>query len=292
MELVVGATGMVGGRAARGLTEAGGAVRALVRNPEGRPEAEALRDTGIEVVPGDLTRPDTLVAACRGVDVVVCTATSMPDPGEDGLRRVDRDGVQALIDAAEEAGVARFVYVSFSGNIEFDCPLRDAKRAAERRLLGSSMRAVVLRPTYFTEVWLGPHLGFDPLGGTVRVYGPGDAPISYIRGRDVADFAVATALPNHGEDVVLELGGPEPVSQLDAVRIFEEVLGGELQVERVPLEAIRSKHASEDPLERTFGALMLGCAEGDAIPEAPQTAERYGVALHSVSEWAREVVGA
>lgn len=290
MDLVLGATGMVGGRAARGLADAGREVRALVRKPEGRPEAGALGDAGIEVAAGDLTRPETLSAACRGVDVVVCTATSMPNPGEDGLRRVDRDGVLALIDAAERAGVERFVFVSFSGNIEYDSPLRDAKRRAERRLRRSAMRAVILRPSYFSEVWLGPHLGFDPLAGRARVYGPGDAPVSYIWGRDVAGFAVATAARDHGEDVVLELGGPEPLSQLEAIRIFEVEIGHEVEVENVPLEAIRSQHASEDPLQRTFGALMLAYAEGDVVPEARETAERYGIGLCSVSDWAREVV--
>lgn len=291
MDLIVGATGMVGGRAARRLAESGRQVRALVRDPDRRPEAEALASAGIEVASGDLTRPETLAAACRGVDVVVCTATSMPDPGEEGLRRVDRDGVQALITAAEEAGVRTFVYVSFSGNIELDFPLRNAKRAAERRLLESSLRAVVLRPSYFAEVWLGPHLGFDPLGGRARIYGSGDAGISYIRGRDVADFSVAVSLREARDDLVLELGGPEPVSQLEAVRIFEEALGRELELERVPIEALEAKHASEHPLESTFGGLMLAYARGDVVAGASETAARYGVRLGSVGEWAREVAG-
>lgn len=288
MDLVVGSTGMVGGRVAHGLAAAGRRVRALVRNPEGRPEADRLREAGIEVASGDLTRPDTLRAACAGVDVVVCTATSMPHATDDGLRRVDRDGVRSLVEAAEEAGADTFVYVSYSGNLKRPSPLQEAKRGTEERLLASPLRAVILRPSIFMDVWLSPHLGFDPVGGRVVVYGPGDRPVSYISAADVAEFAVRTATGEAEGDLVLELGGPEPLSQLQVVEIFERTVGREIEREHVPLEALRQRHASTDPLERTFGALGLGYADGDPIPDAPVTARAYGISLRSVEAYARE----
>lgn len=289
MDLVVGATGLVGGDAVRGLVEAGREVRALVRDPAERQEARNLEELGVEVVVGDLTRPESLVAACRGVDVVVCSATSMPDPGPDGLERVDGAGVRSLIEAAEEAGVGRFVYVSFSGNMEYDSPLRDAKRSAEERLAESPMQAVVLRPSFFMEVWLGPELGFDPSSGTVRLYGSGEAPVSYVSAHDVARFAVAAATREDGDSRVLEIGGPEAISQREAMRHFARELGAELEVERVPIEAIRAQHDAEDPLARTFGALMLAYAEGDVIENARDTAKRYEITLRSVADWARQI---
>lgn len=289
MHLVVGATGNVGGGAARELAGRGARVRALVRAPDGRPEAEELRERGIEVVAGDLTDPGSLSRACRGVQTVVCTVTTMPAPGPDGLQRVDREGVQALIDAAEAAGVGRFVYTSFSGNLERPCLLRDAKREAEHRLLESGMRAVLLRPSYFMEVWLSPHLGFDPAGGRARIFGSGEAGISYVSARDVVAFAVETALGDEEGDVTLEIGGPEPVSQRDAVRIFEEELGREVELEQVPVSALEAQHETDDPVQKSFAALMLGCAQGDPIPDSATTARRYGIELRSVREWAREV---
>src|SRR5262249_8967136 len=150
-----------------------GRVRALVRDGRSNPKADKLASAGIEIVAGDLTAPDTLAHACTGVETVVCTATAMPTGTDDGLRRVDRDGALALINAADRAGVKKFVYTSYSGNIRTDCPLHTAKRDCEARLLESGMDAVILRPSYFMEVWLGPALGFDPVGGTVRIYGTG-----------------------------------------------------------------------------------------------------------------------
>src|SRR5262245_59599053 len=104
MDLVVGATGKVGGRAAMRLRERGRDVRAMVRGGERRPEAAPLAAAGIEIVDADVTAPETLAAVCAGVDTVVCTITSMPHGRDDGLRRVDHDGSLALIEAAERAG--------------------------------------------------------------------------------------------------------------------------------------------------------------------------------------------
>jgi uncharacterized protein YbjT (DUF2867 family) len=287
MDLVVGATGTVGKQIALGLHQAGRKVRAMVRGGASRAEAKDLVDAGLEVVDGDLTRPETLMAPCAGVETVISGATSMPHGRDDGLRRVDLEGGLALIETAERVGVPRFVYVSFSWNLREPSPLETAKRSCENRLLASRMTAVVLRPSYFMEVWLSPASGFDPRQGKARIYGSGEGKISYISMRNVVDFAVATTLKVERGPVALEMGGPEEISQLEVVGIFEETLGKKLTLERVPIEALRAQHASEDPLQKTFAALAIGYARGDAIPEAHTNAERFGVKLHSVTDYAR-----
>jgi hypothetical protein len=61
------------------------------------------------------------------------------------------------------AGMQEFVYVSFA-DMAVDFPLQAAKRLVEERLMRSLLGSTILRPTNFLEVWLGPHLGFDPVG--------------------------------------------------------------------------------------------------------------------------------
>src|SRR4051794_39545027 len=192
--LVAGATGMVGKQIAIALQRRGTDVRALVRGGSSNPNAAELVSEHVQIAVGDLTQPQTLADACAGIDTVICTATTMPTGADDGLRRVDHDGVLALIEASQRAGAKKFVYTSYSGNIEIDCPLRTAKRDCEARLRQSTMDVVILRPSYFMEMWLGPHLGFDPLNGTARIYGSGEGKVSYISAFDVAEFAVAAAL--------------------------------------------------------------------------------------------------
>src|SRR5437879_1867965 len=108
--LVVGATGNVGSQIVGGLRQQEQQVRGLVHGGASHPKAQSLRDISVEIVDGDLTRPDTLKSACRGVETVITTATSMPTGANDGLRRVDLEGTLALIAAAERAGVKKFVY--------------------------------------------------------------------------------------------------------------------------------------------------------------------------------------
>lgn len=288
--LVVGATGFVGKEVVLRLRKKEANVRAMVRGGSGRAEAKLLSDAGAEIVDGDLTQPDTLSKACSSVHTVICTATSMPQAKDNGLQRVDHDGVLSLIFFAEKAGVKKFVYLSYSGTIRVESPLETAKRDCERKLLASSMQAVILRPTYFMEMWLSPALGFDPQNGAARIYGRGQSPISYISASDVADFAVATALAHHSGNEVLELGGPEPVSQLQAVRIFEDILHKKIAVQHAPVEALQQQHQSSDPLQKTFAALTLAAAAGDVIPTGRDNALRYGVKLHSVQDYAKSFV--
>ncbi len=285
--LVVGATGSVGKEVVLRLRKKEANVRAMVRGGGSRAESKPLADAGVEIVDGDLTNPETLAPACAGVHTIVCTATSMPHAKENGLRRIDLEGTLSLISAAEKSAVKKFVYLSYSGGIRQDSPLETAKRQCEKRLLSSSMRAIILRPTCFMEMWLSPALGFDPKSGTARIYGSGQAPVSYISAFDVADFAVATALGHQPANEVLELGGPEPISQLQAVHIFENVMHKTIAVQYVPVEALKQQHESADPLQKTFAALCLGLAAGDVIPAARDNAARYGVKLHSVQDYAK-----
>jgi uncharacterized protein YbjT (DUF2867 family) len=288
--LVAGATGFVGGGIVHKLRQQGLGVAALVRGGQAHPKAETIRRAGAEIVEGDLTDPDTCVRACHGREVVVSTVTSMPSGANDGLRRVDHEGTLALIEAAARQGVKRFVYVSYSGNIREDSPLATAKRACENQLLAGTMTAVILRPTYFMEVWLSPALGFDPIGGSARIYGSGDGKVSYVSGNDVADFAVAAATRTYSEkNTILEIGGPEPLSQLDAVRVFERTLGKAIVTQHVPASAIEAQRQAADPVQKTFAALMTAYIKGDVITGAAPLARQYGIPLQSLSEHASKV---
>jgi uncharacterized protein YbjT (DUF2867 family) len=289
--LIVGGTGHVGSAITLTLAKQGTDVVAMLRGGRNHPKAPQLIDAGVRVIEGDLWNHDSLYGAARGAETVVSTATAMPVAANDGIRKTDHEGTLALIDAAEAEGVKRFVYVSYSGNIHGESPLQTAKRGCERRLSESKMEAVILRPSYFMEAWLSPMVGFDPPNGTVRIYGSGEAPISYIAISNVAEFAVAAVFAKlDTKHAVFEVGGPEALAQLDVVRLFEKKLGRPLKLEKVPIEALQMQHQSADPLQKTFGALMLAYAKGDVVKDAAQNAQRFQIKLRPVAEYASQLV--
>ena len=251
MNLVVGATGLVGGQICRLLVERGERVRGLVRPSSDPARVEELQALGIETVPGDLKDPASLRAACAGVSI----------------ETVDRQGQFSLVAAAESAGVARFVFVSFP-EMEPDSPLQRAKREVEGRLRSSAMTATILQPTYFTEIWLSPAVGFDAANAQAQIFGAGDNRLSWISLRDVARAAVEAP----AEDAVIELGGPEALSQLEVVEIFEQETGRSFALQHVPAEALEAQAAgAADPLEQSFAALMLATTRTSTVnrPTSP-----------------------
>lgn len=292
MNLVVGATGVLGGEIASRLAADGKPVRALVRKTSNPERVAALQGQGIELARGDLTDRASLDAACRGVRTVYSTATAIQSRQEGNtLERVDREGQANLVDAAKAAGVERFVFVSFrlSGR-ESDFPLKAAKRETAQRLKASGMAWTVIEASVFMEVWLGPHLGFDAANARARVFGTGDQKISWVSFRDVATLAIAAAESDDARNRTIEVGGPEALSPNEVIRIFEERSGRRFEVERVPEEALRAmKAAATNPVEETFAGLMLFCAGGDEI-DMRETLRRYPVRMTTVREYAERVL--
>src|SRR5215218_7057341 len=127
--LVVGATGYLGGKVCRELAAQGKPVAGMVRGGEDEKVA-SLRQAGVETVEGDLKDPTSLQRACEGRTAVISTASaSLSRQAGDNIQSVDLDGQKSLIDAAKAAGVGKFIYISFSGNMTTDGPVTAAKRA-------------------------------------------------------------------------------------------------------------------------------------------------------------------
>jgi NADH dehydrogenase len=291
MNLVVGATGLLGSEICGLLVEKQQPVRGLVRSTSDLEKVERLRELGVELVVGDLKDPASLVRACAEVDVVVSTATSTTSRAEgDTIESVDRDGQLALVDASKTAGVERFVFVSFP-EFEVEFPLQSAKQSVEERIRGSGMEYAILSPTNFHEVWLSPRVGFDPLSGEVQVFGAGDRKTSWISVHDVARFTAAAVDSPAARNRTLELGGPEALSYLEVVRVFEEETGRPIAVTHVPVEALEAQLAeAQDSLAATFAALMLGTGrDGQAIDMEPVLRD-FPLELRSVRDYARSLV--
>lgn len=288
MNLVVGATGMVGGEICRLLAARGLPIRALVRTTTDPAKVEALRKLGADIVVGNLTDPASLRAACAGVDALIDTVSSMPFsyvPGQNDIQTVDIEGAKALVDAAKAAGVKRFIYTSFSRNLDLDFPLRNAKRAVEQHLKDSGLDYTILHPGFFMEAWLSPMVGFDAANGKAQIYGTGDQLISWISFKDVAAFAVESLSNPAASRAALEIGGPEAISLRQVIGMFETATGKTFEVSHVPAEALEAQQAgATDPMQQSFIGLMRCYAAGDPI-DMRELQQSFAVELTPLKEF-------
>lgn len=295
MNLVVGATGILGQEICRQLCEAGKPVRAFVRASADPVKVEQLSQWGATLVYGDLRNRPSLDLACRGVDAVISTVSAMPfayKPGENDIQNVDMLGMFDLIDAAKMAGVRHFVYTSATGNIELDAPLPNAKRAVEAHLCDSGVTYTILRPSFFMEVWISPALGFDAANAKATLYGDGTKPISWIAVPDMARFAVASLENPAARNAIIELGGPEALTPLQVVEIFEGIGGRKFDVQFVPVEALTAQwKAATDPMQQSFSAIMIGYAGGDPI-DMGKTLKAFPMRMTTVEEYAERTLKA
>jgi uncharacterized protein YbjT (DUF2867 family) len=266
MNLIVGATGTLGGEICRLLLDQGKPVRALVRKTSSPDKISRLRSLGAEIAEGDLKDRKSLDAACRGVRSIISTASSTLSRQEgDSIDSVDRQGQLNLIEAAENARVAHFILISFP-DIKVEFPLQSAKRAAEERLKRGSMTYTILQPTFFAEVWLSPALGFDLANAKAQIFGGGRNKISWISFQDVAKFAVSALDNPRAVNAVIKLGGPDALSPLEVIQLAEQTRGNKIEIQHVPEEALRAQHASAtDSLQKSFAGLMLSYAAGETI---------------------------
>jgi uncharacterized protein YbjT (DUF2867 family) len=201
---------------------------------------------------------------------------------------VDNKGQLNVIDAAKNAGVEHFVFISFNA-VQEDFPLQQAKREAEETIKQSGLGYTILQPTMFMEVWLSPAIGFDYPNAKASIYGEGKNKMSWIAIKDVAAFAVASLDNPSLKNCAVEIGGPEALSPLEVVKTFEETSGKTFSIQHVPEEALKAqKQAAQDSLSQSFSALMLGYCYGADIAMS-QLLKEVPVTLTSVREYAQQV---
>jgi uncharacterized protein YbjT (DUF2867 family) len=181
--VIIGGHGKVALHLARILTQRGDEVTSVFRNPDHTDDVAA---TGARPVVADIETLDTAALAdlLAGHDAVVFSAGA---GGGNPSRTyaVDRDAAIRVIDAAGQAGVRRFVMVSYFGagpdhGVAEDDPFfpyAEAKAAADAHLRASELDWTVLGPGRLT---------LEPATGRIAVDAPGE-----VSREDVALVAAA-----------------------------------------------------------------------------------------------------
>jgi 2-alkyl-3-oxoalkanoate reductase len=216
INVITGATGLLGSHIAQQLTMGGEKVRALVRPIS---DVGFLKQLGVELVSGDLSNPQSLVNACQGAETVYHCASRVGDFGNWKVFRAEVvDATAHVMEACRVAGVARALHVSSVAvyghrpripphGLTEEFPIPSGRRFGDhygRAKAEAEMvaRAIFPRVTIIRPTWTyGPRdrHGFPRLlqalrGGWVSIVGPGDNLLNIVHADDLARGAILAAM--------------------------------------------------------------------------------------------------
>jgi uncharacterized protein YbjT (DUF2867 family) len=236
MLLLTGATGLIGSALLRRLLGEGEQVRCLVRDPR-RLGPQRVR---VQIALGDLTDPPSFRNALRGVDTVVHLAASIRDQPDGSIEELNGIATWRMVQAAERAGVERFVFFSaLDASTHHRARFFRAKALAEQAVEDAGIESIVFAPSIVYapgDEWLTllERLALLPV---MPVSGRGRALYQPIWAEDVADCVIAAlgsgAAASDGH-TRYELAGPETLSHNDLVRIVLRSLNRSRPLVHVP----------------------------------------------------------
>src|SRR5579863_3473992 len=198
MILITGGTGTSGSQVVDQLRASGKPFRVLVRNPA---KAESLKGPGVEIVAGDLAKPDSLGAALAGVERVFVLSPPAPNQAE----------LEAnLVNAAKRAGVkhvVKFSAMTASPNSPSRFPR--AHGQVEEHIKQSGLSWTFLRPTFFMQNLLG----LAPMVRDGTIYQPAKkSRAAFVDTRDIAAVAVQALIGAGHESKAYDITGPDLVN--------------------------------------------------------------------------------
>ena len=278
--LVTGATGNVGSILIPKLTDMGADVRALVRDES---KAQGLRDAGVEVVVGDLDKPETLDAAFRGVDKVFLITPPNPNQivqTKNGIEAAKRTGSPFVVRLS--AGAIQ----EMPGTL----PRISGQHAETDGLLkASGLPYNIIRPHNFMQ---GTMMAAQTVGSQGVVYmAVKDGKIGMIDVRDIVDVAVKVLTEDGHEGKTYTLTGPAAISFHEVAAGLSKALGKQVNYVNVPIEAAREAMIGIGLPKWTadaFGEYMTAFSEGYGDFTTPDVENVTGHAARSYETFAHD----
>jgi uncharacterized protein YbjT (DUF2867 family) len=279
MILVTGAYGLSGSAVVREFARHRVPVRALVRH---RSKAAALLDLPeVEVVEGDMAKPETLGAALDGVTRALMISSSSPQMVETQC---------SFIEASQRAGVAHVV--KFSGEeFGFDAAKFRFTRMheeIERHLEQSGLAWTHLRPSQFMQVYLREAPAIIAKGALLLPMA--EVTMAPVDVEDIARVAVALLRSEGHEGKRYPMTGPEALGMADIARHISLATGRPVRYVAISPEQRREALLAAGAAAYFADALYEQAVERLRNPQARiqlDTHRKFGVEPTPFAEFAR-----
>ena len=280
MILLVGATGRLGKAVAERLLQDGTPFRAACRNIA---KAQWLVERGVDVRALDVESGAGMSAAMTGISQVISCVHGLLGKSRHSIERIDVRGQAALIGAAGNAGVDRFVYISALGaSPDHPSEFWRAKARTEQYLEDSGLNYVILRPSAFMDLYAHDLIGAAVMRGkTVFLLGRGTTPRNMVAVADVADAVIKALLRADLVGQTIEVGGWENPTEREIAALYARQSGKPLKLRIVPPLALKTLAAVIAPFHAGIGHLLrlpLQLAgRKDLLFDASSSVERLGI---------------
>lgn len=233
--LIIGGTGTLGRQVVLQALIKGYPVRCMVRNFR---KANFLKEWGVELVYGDLTRPETIPPCLKGITAVIDTSTSRANE-LDSLKKVDWEGKLSLIESAKAANIKRFVFFSTQNVEQFEnIPLMKLKFGIETKLKNSDIPYTIFRLTGFyqglIEQYAIPILENYPIWVTNE-----NTNIAYMDTQDIARFCLRSLQIPQTNNQTFFLSGFRGWVSSEIINLCEQLAGQKAKVQQVPLFVLK-----------------------------------------------------
>ena len=233
--LIIGGTGTLGRQIVLQALTKGYQVRCLVRNFR---KASFLKEWGVELVYGDLTRPETIPPCFKGITAVIDVSTSRPND-LDSLKQVDWNGKLSLIKAAKAANVQRFIFFSAQNVEQFETiPLMKLKYGIEKKLKESNLPYTIFRLTGFYQGLIEQYA--IPILENLSIWVTNEnTSIAYMDTQDVAKFCLRSFQIPQTSNKIFLLSGLKGWVSVEIIALCEQLAGQTAKVQRIPLIVLK-----------------------------------------------------
>ena len=216
-------------------------VKVLVRNEQklsqqGVGLAPAVRELVDEIHIGDVTKPETLIGLCEGIDIVFSSVSLMGQKSKQSWYDVDYLGNLHILHEALKAEVQKFIFVSvFNADKLMDIPIVKAHEDFATELAKSGLPYAVVRPTgYFSDL----SAFFDMAqSGRIFLLGDGQPRMNPIHGADLAQICF-DAVANSATDI--DAGGPHIYTWNEIASLAFNATSKSQRVTKLPLPLARA----------------------------------------------------
>lgn len=290
-----GATGFVGRHMVRRFVNAGHDVVVLARPGS---STKLLPEQAVQIVEGELLRPETLPGVFEGCEVVVHLVGIIRETPDVTFSQAHVEAVRNVIECARKAGARRIIHMSAIGaRADAASRYHQTKWDGEESVRGSGIEWVVLRPS----IIFGKGDGFTAMlvdlirkAPVIPVIGPGSNLLQPIAVEDVSSAFLASAENEEHAGHTYQLGGPDRLQYKQIVRMIARQMGSRKPQVHLPLALMRPLAAILSRLISKFPLTpdVITMLEEDNLADPNDAEAVFGLTLTAFQDGLKKILAA